>query len=352
MNGERMIDLHEANIAIFMIWVFLLIYSILGAIDFGSSSWAMLFNRKNTEAGEIANRFLSPSWEVTNTFLVLVVVASAGLFPNAAYLLGTVLIVPVSLTLILIAIRSAFMVFAYQTNKYQRLLRIISGVTGLLVPMFLITVLPISQGGFIGIEQGKEVFLWDRFWSSPSIYLYMLFALSTQLFLSALFLADYARESNLENVYQIYRKRAILIGPATVVIAIVTLLVLEPEANWLLAGLRLRMNWFIFSLFLFLVAYYALWIPKRKSKRVGYPRIAMIAVAFQYGFASFAYGIAHLPYIVYPYMTVEQGFTDSATFYALLGVYGVGLMILLPGFFLFWRLFLKDRRYLQKRKMG
>lgn len=340
--------MNEAYIAILLIWVFLLIYSFLGAIDFGASTWSMIFYQRHTKAGELANRFLSPSWEVVNTLLVFVVVAAAGLFPNAAYLLGTVLIVPVSLTLILIAVRSAFMVFAFQTNKYQRVLRMVSGITGLLVPMFLITVLPISQGGFIGFEQGREVFLWERFWTSPSIYLYMLFALSTQLFLSALFLADYARESNTESVYRIYRKLAILIGPSTIVFAVVTLLVLEPEANWMLAHLRGQMKWLIFSMFLFLIAYYALWIPHRRSNKVGYPRLAMIAVFLQYGLASFAYGIAHLPYIVYPYMTIEQGFTDPNTFYALLGVYAVGLVILLPGFYLFWRLFLKDQRYLKQ----
>ncbi len=60
--------------------------------------------------------------EVTNTFLVFVVVAFLGFFPKAAFTLATVMFVPVMLILILIAIRSTFMVFAYSVPKYQYLL--------------------------------------------------------------------------------------------------------------------------------------------------------------------------------------------------------------------------------------
>lgn len=79
--------------------------------------------------------------------------------------------VPVMLILILIAIRSTFMVFAYSLPKYQYLLRVISGITGLLIPALLITVLPVTEGAYITMSEGKEVLLYGKLLSSPVILL-------------------------------------------------------------------------------------------------------------------------------------------------------------------------------------
>lgn len=338
----------EHTIAIFLIWTLLFVYSMLGSIDFGASFWAMYYYKRHTQAGELANRFLSPTWEITNTFLVLLVVAFVGFFPNAVYILGTVLLIPVGFILILLSIRSAFMVFAYSLPKYEGILRIVSGVTGLLVPMLLISALPVTTGGMISADRGTEILLYKKWLTSPSTYFYMLFGLTSELFLSSLFLADYAREFNREEVYLQYRSHAVRLGPFTLLTAVITILFFEPEAAWMIKNLREHTSAFLWSIIFYLIAYSALWI-RRKNGRIGLPRLSVIAVVIQYAIASYAYGAAHLPYLVYPQMTVAEGFTKLDTFYALLWVFGIGLAIMLPGFYLFWKLFLKDKRYLQKQ---
>ncbi|MBH8603125.1 cytochrome d ubiquinol oxidase subunit II [Thermoactinomyces sp. CICC 10522] len=332
----------EPSIAILLVWLLLYIYSIAGSVDFGASFWAMVYADKNTRAGRIANRFLSPTWEVTNTVLVLLVVAFVGFFPKAAYILGTVLLVPISIILLLIAIRSAFMVFAYSVEGYQKALRIISGLTGLFVPALLISALPVTEGGFVRRLADREILLFDKWLSSPSVYLYMLFGLTSELFLSSLFLADYSRESSDDEAYRLYRKIALIFGPVTILVAVLTLYFSKPEAQWLLLGLSRQKEWFALSIIAFLIAYVSLWWKD------GRPRVAVVFVAIQYALATFAYGVAHLPYIVYPFMTVNEAFTNIDTFYSLLKVFAVGLALLLPGFLVFWRFFLKDKRYLQK----
>ncbi len=148
----------------------------------------MVYAKHPTLAAKLANRYLSPTWEVTNTFLVFVVVAFLGFFPKAAFTLATVMFVPVMLILVLVAVRSTFMVFAYSLPKYQYLLRVISGITGLLIPALLITVLPVTEGAYITMSEGKEVLLYGKLLSSPVIYCYMLFGLTSELFLSLSFL--------------------------------------------------------------------------------------------------------------------------------------------------------------------
>ncbi|PRZ14691.1 cytochrome bd-I ubiquinol oxidase subunit 2 apoprotein [Laceyella sediminis] len=336
----------EPSVAILAVWVVLYIYSMAGSIDFGASFWAMVYGNQQTQAGKIANRFLSPTWEVTNTILVLLVVMSVGFFPRAAYMLGNVLIVPVSVILLLITIRSSFMVFAYYVEGYQRLLQAVSGITALFIPALLISALPVTQGGFVQRADGRELLLFDKLVTSPSVYLYILFGLTSELFLAALFLADYSRESGDEEAYAAYRKHAIVFGPITLLVAVFTLYTLEPEAFWLLKRLQEFKVWYVWSILAFLIGYLALWW-KTPGGKVGRPRVAVIAVAIQYAIATFAYGAAHLPYIIYPYLTVNEAFTQINTFYSLLKVFAMGLAILLPGFIIFWRLFMKDKRYLQ-----
>ena len=72
------------------------------------------------------------------------------LLSKAAFTLATVMFVPVMLILVLVAVRSTFMVFAYSA-KYQYLLRVISGITGLLIPALLITVLPVTEGLYYNV---------------------------------------------------------------------------------------------------------------------------------------------------------------------------------------------------------
>jgi cytochrome d ubiquinol oxidase subunit II len=335
-------------IASFIVGIFLFLYAIFGAIDFGSSFWSMYYLRRQTEAGVIANRFLSPTWEVTNTFLVLLVVSFVSFFPKAGFTLGTVLLVPVSIVLILISLRSAFMVFAYSVHSYQRTLRIISGIAGFFIPILLISALPVTQGPFIAIRQGVETLLTTKWLTSVSTYYYMLFGLTSELFLSALFLADYAKEAGKEKTYRIYRRNAKIVGPITLVSAMLTLLVLEPEAQWLLVNLKAQLPWFLLSILFYLIGYSSLWWPDPRNNSIGKPRIAVLLIVMQYVIASYAYASAHMPYIVYPFMTITTGFTGEVTFWSLFWVYVVGLAILVPGFYVFWRLFLKDRRYLRQ----
>ncbi|MFD3446562.1 cytochrome d ubiquinol oxidase subunit II [Microbacteriaceae bacterium 4G12] len=339
--------MHESSIAILILWAIVFAYSILGSIDFGTGFWAMAYANHKTLAGKIANQYLSPTWEITNTFLVFVVVAFLGFFPKAAYTLATVMFVPVTLILVLVAIRSTFMVFAYSLPKYEKTLRIISGITGLLIPALLITVLPVTEGAYVDIVDGKETLLYGKLFTSPSLYWYMLFGLTSELFLSTLFLADFSREQGSEETYLVYRRNAVLLGPATLITAVIALVVMEPETKWLTDNLLKQIPWFAVSLAFFVIGYTSLWWTNRRHRSFGWPRIAVLAIVAQYAFASYAYGSAHLPYIIYPNVTVETSFTTKATFYTLLVLYAIGIAILLPGFIFFWNLFLKDRTFIK-----
>jgi cytochrome bd ubiquinol oxidase subunit II len=337
-------------IAITVLWGFIFIYAVMATMDFGAGFWSMVYmNREKTKATNIANRYLSPTWEVTNVFIVAIVVALFSFFPGATFLLGTVLLIPGSIILLLLAIRSAFLVFAHIAKEYKKALTYISGISGLIIPALLISVLPITHGGFIETVDGVARLRMDKLFTSPHEYAFIGFAISSTLFLSSLLLADYSNVANELEAYQIYRRDALVLGPISLLMALFIMLTMQNEATWLYEQMMNYLPWIIGSIAMFFVAGIALFLPPAKQTTVkGRPRLAVVAIVVQYFLASYAYGKAHLPYMIYPDVTIQSGFTHPNTFRALFTSYIVGFVILFPGFVYFWRLFMKDKRYLQQ----
>ncbi|RFU60570.1 cytochrome d ubiquinol oxidase subunit II [Peribacillus glennii] len=342
----------DAIIASTVLWGFVFIYSVMATMDFGAGFWSMVYlDREKTGATNIANRYLSPTWEVTNTFIVALVIAIYSMFPGAAYTLGTILLVPGSLILLLLALRSAFLVFSNVATEYRKILTYISGVAGILIPALLISVLPISHGEYVNFgDDGASLDL-GKLFTSPNEYAFIGFAISSTLFLSSLLLSDYSKVSNEPEAYKVYRKDAMIAGPISLVMAILIMLTLRTEANWIYDKMMDDLPLLIASICFFLVGGVALYLPFfTKHNVTGMPRAAVVAITIQYLIASYVYGKAHLPYMVYPNVTIESGFTDPNSFRAVFATYIAGFAILFPGFVYFWKMFMKDSRYLQKKQ--
>jgi len=342
----------DAIIASIVLWGFVFIYSVMATMDFGAGFWSMVYiNRTKTGATNIANRYLSPTWEVTNTFIVALVVAVYSMFPGAAYTLGTILLIPGSIILLLLALRSAFLVFSHIAEEYKKILTYISGIAGILLPALLISVLPITHGNYVFFTENSQTLDLVKLFTSPNEYAFIGFAISSTLFLSSLLLSDYSKVSGELEAYRIYRKDAMITGPISLVMAFLIMLTLKQEANWIYEKMMNDLPLLILSVICFIIAGVALYIPNfSKNKSMGIPRVAVVAVTLQYLLASFVYGRAHLPYMVYPHVTIESGFTDPNSFHAIFATYIAGFAILFPGFIYFWKMFMHDNRYLQKKQ--
>lgn len=336
--------MNDALLGISLLWSLVFIYAIAGSVDFGAGFWAMVYYRqRNARAATIANRYLSPLWEVTNVFLVLFATALVGLFPTAAYALGSVLLVPGDLILILLTIRTVFMVYAHVVHKYQLALRIVSGVTGLMLPALLMTVFPVAQGGFLNVSHGIYRLSLAALFAHWTTYTYILLGLLSELFISAYILGDYARVAEDHSAFRIYRRQALWLGPVSMVSALLVLWGIPASAAWLQSDLMAERGLFVASGLCFLLAMVILLATKHVHQRLY--RVGVIAMVVQYATAMVAYGRAHLPYIVYPSITVQGSFTNVEMFRAALIVLIIGIAILFPGFIWFWRLFLESKAY-------
>lgn len=337
----------DAMWGISLLWALVFIYGVAGSVDFGAGFWAMVFyHRKDARAATIANRYLSPLWEVTNVFLVLFAVALVGLFPGAALAYGSILLVPGNLILILLTIRTVFMVYAHSVKRYQGALRVISGVTGLLIPALLVTVLPVAQGGIVTKSGVNLQLTLASLFSTGGVYSYIVLAIFSELFISTMVLADYARVAGDDSAFKVYRRLALWFGPLAMLSSLFVLWSIPRFASWFRANLLEQWPWFVLSLLSFLVAM-GLASSARRHDRNRF-RAAVVLVAGQYALAMIGYGRAHLPYLLFPYLTVQNSFTSSAMFRTLLIILIIGIAVLFPGFVWFWRLFLENRAYVGK----
>jgi cytochrome d ubiquinol oxidase subunit II len=65
----------------------------------------------------------------------------------------------------------------------------------------------------------------------------------------------------------------------------------------------------------------------------------------QLGFAFFGYGISHYPYLLYPYLSVYDSFTNETMAVALVITFVGGLVLLIPSLYLVMKWFVFDRDY-------
>jgi cytochrome d ubiquinol oxidase subunit II len=67
----------------------------------------------------------------------------------------------------------------------------------------------------------------------------------------------------------------------------------------------------------------------------------------QFALAFLAYGASHYPYLLYPYLTLYDSFTNQSMAIALIVAFIAGLGLLLPSLYLLLKLFLFNKEYVQ-----
>ncbi len=332
-------------LGITVLWIFLYGYIIVASIDFGAGFFAFYsrIRRQDHIVNGIIERYLSPVWEVTNVFLIFFVVGLVGFFPNTAYYYGTALLVPGSIFLVLQSLRGSFYAFSQYGARDNLAYLAIYGLTGLFIPASLATVLTISEGGFIARQGDKVELLAGRLLASPYSWAVVLLAIVSILFISASFLTYYADKARDRSATRLLRSFAIAWSLPTIFASLLVFLSIRNHNAEHFAGM-LDVSWmFLLSLAFFLVALGL----QVKRRHYGW---AFICVLLQFAFAFFGYGVSHMPYLLYPYITISDSITSPAMGTALVIGFIAGLLLLIPSLVLLMRLFLFDAKYVQGGK--
>lgn len=334
------------GIGITVLWTFLFCYIIVASIDFGAGFLTLhtKLTGEEKKINHLIERYLNPVWEVTNVFFVFFFVGFVGFFPDSALYLGTVLLVPGSIALILISIRSSFYAFEHygQDNKLPWIF--LYGITGLLIPAALATVLTISEGGYIN-EQGNHFDLdWVQLLLSPFAWSVVFLAIVSVLYISSGFLTYYASKAKDKVAYKFMRQWFMFWGPPMIIISLFVFLSLRIQnSNHFYNAITHYWWMFAISFIFFLIAGILNMIKK-------YHGLAFIMVILQMAFAFYGYGMSKLPYILYPYIKISDLGVNSSMGLALTIVFILGLLLLLPSLILLLRLFVFDKQYVEGKK--
>ncbi|GEN45583.1 cytochrome d ubiquinol oxidase subunit II [Alkalibacillus haloalkaliphilus] len=332
-------------IGMVVLWTFLFGYVIVASVDFGAGFFNAysLITGKQHVLTKVIQRYLSPVWEVTNVFLVFFFVGIIGFFPSTAYYYGSILLIPVSISIILLAIRGSYYAFETYGNKGHRGYAFMYGATGLILPASLSVVLTISEGGFVDMtDNGPFLDYWALF-SSPLTWSIVVLSVSAVLYISAVFLTWYANRAGDFKATKLLRRYALIWALPTIVTAggiVYELRSHNPEHFESLMNL-----WWMFaiSLVFFLFSVWFIW----KKKNYG---MAFLLLIGQFAFAFYAYGISKYPYLLYPHLTVYDGVTNDAMAISLIVAFVAGLLLLIPSLYLLMRLFLFDDKYVSGKK--
>ncbi|MDU2145569.1 MAG: cytochrome d ubiquinol oxidase subunit II [Staphylococcus sp.] len=338
--------MYYTGIGITVLWTFLFCYIIVASIDFGAGFLTLhtKLTGEEKKINHLIERYLNPVWEVTNVFFVFFFVGFVGFFPDSALYLGTVLLVPGSIALILISIRSSFYAFEHygQDNKLPWIF--LYGITGLLIPAALATVLTISEGGYIN-EQGNHFDLdWVQLLLSPFAWSVVFLAIVSVLYISSGFLTYYASKAKDKVAYKFMRQWFMFWGPPMIIISLFVFLSLRIQnSNHFYNAITHYWWMFAISFIFFLIAGILNMIKK-------YHGLAFIMVILQMAFAFYGYGMSKLPYILYPYIKISDSGVNSSMGLALTIVFILGLLLLLPSLILLLRLFVFDKQYVEGKK--
>ncbi|WP_318616403.1 cytochrome d ubiquinol oxidase subunit II [Sporosarcina sp. YIM B06819] len=329
-------------LGISVLWTFLLGYILVGAIDFGAgffNAYSLLTGRKRILTN-IIQRYLSPVWEVTNVFLVFFFVGIIGFFPKTAFYYGTTLLVPVSIGVILLAIRGSYYAFETYGARGHKGYSFMYGVAGILIPASLSIVLTISEGGFIEMVDGNPVLDYWMLFTSPLTWAIVVLSIVATLYISAVFLTWYANKAGDVEATKLLRKYALIWALPTMITAggiIVELRNHNPEHY---SNIQNFWPLFLVSFLMFVGTVWLLWTRSKYG-------LAFILLVGQFAFAFFGYGASHYPYLLYPYLTIYDSFTNPAMAISLIVVFIMGLGLLIPSLYLLMRLFLFDKDYVR-----
>lgn len=217
------------------------------------------------------------------------------------------------------------------------------GITGLLIPAALSVALVISEGGYIdetatGINLNVEELIF-----SPYGWSVVFLAIISVLYISSGFLTFYAAKAEDKKASDLTRTWFLIWTLPTLVITQFTFLGLR-QHNYE-HFMRAQDYWYLFglSLLAMMVAVFLIW----KRRNYG---TAFIMIMLQYGFAFYGYGISKLPYILYPYVNINDAVVNENMAFALTVVFVLGLLLLIPSLFLLARLFLFDKDYVKGNK--
>jgi cytochrome d ubiquinol oxidase subunit II len=308
-----------------VLWVGVTFYAVFGGADFGSGFWALAARRgeRGRRVRALVDWAIGPVWEANHVWLIFMLVTLWTAFPEAFGSLMSTLFIPLSIAALGIVLRGAGFAFhrLAASARERHLAEAAFGVASVLTPFFMGTVVGAVASGRVpvGNAEGDLITSWLN---ATSLVLGALFVASG-VYLSAVFLVSDARRFGDRELEDYFASRAFAAALVAGVLAVAGILVMRDDARYLYDGLTSEGLPLVLVSLVCGVA--ALVLLRRRATR-GVRPLAVGAVAA----VIWGWGAAQYPYLLPQSLTIEQGAGASETMTALLIVFGVAVLVVLP----------------------
>jgi cytochrome d ubiquinol oxidase subunit II len=299
-------------------------YALLGGADYGGGLWDLLASgpTADRQRATIAHA-IGPVWEANHVWLIVAIVIVFTGFPRAYATVSTYLHVPLLVALIGIVLRgSAFVFRAYGPDdpQHERVWGRVFAIASTVTPVFLgIVIGAITEGRIPASPGGSFVSTFVTPWLTPFSIGVGAFTLVLFGYLAAVYLTLEADEAEERRAF---RTRALVAAIAVALLALVVLLLANPEVR----GALLHSPWAIplhaATGASAIAAFAFLWREQYAPAR--------LAAASHVAFILWGWALAQYPYLVRPQLLVADAAAPANVVALLLQVLGVGAVILIP----------------------
>jgi cytochrome d ubiquinol oxidase subunit II len=308
-----------------VLWIGATLYAVFGGADFGAGLWALLAGRgeRGERARALVDWAIGPVWEANHVWLIFVLVVLWTAFSVAFASIMSTLFIPLSLAALGIVLRGSGFAFHRLARqlRYRRLAEQIFGLSSLLTPFFMGTVVGAIASGRVpvGNAAGDAITSWLN---GVSLLTGALFV-ATGAYLSAVFLISDARRAGDPDLERYFSARAQIAALAAGAIALAGIFVYRADARFIYDGLTSEgLPMVIVSAACGLGVLTLLWRGERRGAR---PLAVGAVVAVIWG-----WGVAQYPYLLPQTLTIKDGAGAGAALTAVLIVFGVAVVVVLP----------------------
>jgi cytochrome bd ubiquinol oxidase subunit II len=300
-------------------------YAVFGGADFGAGFWDLVAGgaARGARPRALVDHAVGPVWEANHVWLVFALVVLWTAFPEAFASITLTVFVPLTLVALGIVLRGASFAFRkslFRTSE-RRVLGAIFAFSSVLVPYCMGAVAGAIASGRVppGGEAGDP---WSS-WVNPTSIVGGLLAVTVCAYLAAVYLIWDARRLADDLIVEYFRRRAIVTAIVAAVVALVGVFVLRSDSRYVFDGLTSRaLPLVVLSV---ICGSGSLLLLLRQSPRGARP-LAAGAVAS----IIWAWGVAQWPYILPTSLKVSAAAAPSATLAAVLVVFGVAAVVIVP----------------------
>ncbi|MFD2415904.1 cytochrome d ubiquinol oxidase subunit II [Amycolatopsis pigmentata] len=306
-------------------------YALFSGADFGAGVWDLLAG--SAERGERPRATIAasvtPVWEGNHVWIIFGLVVVWTAFPPLFASVMTALFVPLFLSLAGIFFRGLGFAFRMEARRLRsrRLLGATFAASSVIAPFFLGAVIGAVATGRVPFPAvGNDL----AAWTSPVPVVTGVLFVSACAYLAAVYLVGDAHRRGETVMVRYFARRAFAAGVVTGLLAAVNMLLLRTGAPYVFDGLVGRALPLVALSVAAGIAALGLILLRRYRLLRFTAALAVTSVVAGWGWAQY-------PWLVPGTLTLTEGSASPSALWALLGVTGLAVLLVVPSFaYLYW----------------